>query len=157
MRTIILDANVLILFLAGNADRKLLGTAVGLKEFEFADLELVNEFAFSTVRHVSLPNVLTETSNMLRQIKGFQKSGALIRKYCETLDEVHEPSKNVAEHVHFDLLGLTDAAILMASLVQRTAGHEVVVLTRDKDLHGKLVSQKIEAINPDHYKTPKRK
>ena len=155
MRTIILDANVLILFLAGNEDPALLGSATGLKESTVGDLEFVNQYAFSTTRHVSLPNVLTETSNMLRQIKGIKKPGSLIKNYCGALDEIFEPSKIVADHAHFDLLGLTDAAILKVSLDQKAAGHQVVVLTRDRGLHGKLVAQGIEAINPDHFKTPK--
>lgn len=150
MNSLLLDTNVLLLFLVGNERPDKIG-AKRLKEFDANDLRRVNEYHRKHPVHVTLPNILTEVSNLLGS--GHQEivpnAGRLMAWYCSFVSEAYLPSSEVVKDTVFARLGLTDTAI------HRLADKKTTVLTIDYELQGRLASIGVEAINILHFKTPK--
>lgn len=149
MKSVLLDTNTLLLYLVGNLLPGLIGSW-RLSAFDREDLERLNGFLGDSDRHVSLPNVLTEVSNLIGSGKQLRDRKVLdaFRAYCGFLDEIYEPSAAVVQTKHFERLGLTDAAIL------RMSRGAVTVFTVDFDLFGILSAKGVEVVNLMHFKTP---
>jgi rRNA-processing protein FCF1 len=149
MKSVLIDTNTLILWIVGNIDPGRLGGR-RLEVFDIDDLRRLEAILSGFQRHVTLPNVLTEASNLLGSGKQELVRGgaAALADYCRFADEVYEASRGVVEHPEYARLGLTDAAI--ATLCDQ----ETVVLTIDHELHGRLISSGVQAVNLLHSKTP---
>jgi hypothetical protein len=139
----------LLLYLVGNLDPGRLG-GKRLTAFDIDDLKRLTEILRGYQKHVTLPNVLTEVSNMIGSGKQELVPGgcAALADYCYLAEEVHLASRGVVLHPEYMRLGLTDTAII--SLCEQ----DVTVLTIDHELHGRLISQGVAAINLLHFKTP---
>lgn len=112
------------------------------------DLERLNGFVRSFNRHVSLPQVLAEASNLIgagdqEMVRG---AAAALGDYIQSLDELSIASRQVVRTNAYLRLGLTDSAILSLR-----AG-DVTVVTTDHALYGQLASLNISAKNLFHDK-----
>jgi hypothetical protein len=145
---VLLDTNVLLLFLVGNrAPERLSWKRVAA--FDATDVVRLNR-EIGRRKHVSLPNVLTETSNLLGSGTQEAVPGALrwFAEYCHDLVEIYVPSSGVVADEAFLRLGLTDTAI------SRMAERDIKVVTIDHALSGRLKAQGLPVVNLLHQKTP---
>ena len=143
-RGVLLDANLLVLYVVGSRLPSLLGNHRRLKEFEPDDFELLK--AEIAGRHlVSTPHVLAETSNLVRygaRTEATNALGATIRE----LDEEFCAARLLVEDHAFGRLGLADAAVLAA------ASRVEVVFTVDMDLYLAMAYRGLPAINFNHLR-----
>ena len=86
------------------------------------------------------PNVLTETSNLLKQSKDKQSEQLLetLKNLIEESEEIFVPSKKAAKNSSFKKLGFTDVVLLDSispSSPLITVDHELyqMALKKDKD------------------------
>lgn len=148
MRSIVLDANLLVLLVVGLADRSLIPRHKRTRTFEPADFDLLTKILAGYEQIVVTPNVMTEASNLASQTAepGLtavrQRLGALAsvqrEEYC--------PSARAVQHTHFLRLGLTDCALL--DLI----GSETPLLTTDLDLYLAAANANRNATNFNHLR-----
>jgi predicted nucleic acid-binding protein len=149
-RDLLVDANILVLYLVGSLDPSLIGKHKRTNQFGVEDYHLLDDFLRQFKKLVTTPNVLTEASNMVAQIGGQETvtrlRGALGR-IVEALDEQHVPSTQASKVAEFRRLGLTDAALLFLAKQGR-----FLVLTDDRHLYDALQKKGIAAINFHHLR-----
>lgn len=151
MRSLLIDTNLLVLFVAGNLDKSKVGRHRRLRQFDTIDLDRVTQLAEANPKHVSTPNVLSEVSNHLNS--GDQEivpgAGLALSHYVRVLKEIYVPSRDLVTEVGFEKFGLADAAIIDAA---RATGS--TVLTSEWALQGFLEHIGLKAINIFHLKEP---
>mgnify|MGYP006432033139 CR=1 FL=1 len=150
MRAALLDTNTLLLFLAGHAAPDRIG-GKRLDSFDHEDFDRLTAKLADTQRHVSLPNILTEVSNLIGE-RGLKLGAPLVsalEHYCLGIDEVYAPSADVVRYPEFRRLGLTDTAIL------RRLREEVTIFTVDHHLSNRLQEIGAPVFNLMHFKTPR--
>jgi len=149
---VLIDTNVLLLYLFG----KLLPSAIGqkrLSKYGIEDADLVSQFVARFDQILTTQHVLTETSNLARQIVGgglrHEMSLRLHPLFCLTkpgsLQSCHVDGQAINADV-FARLGLTDAGL--TTLVQANT----LLLTDDLDLYIFAVSTGGDAINFTHMR-----
>ena len=147
-RSIALDANLLILLVVGLVDRDLIQTHKRTKSFEPADFDLLTSILAGYDEIVVTPNVLTETSNLLAQVREPART-RLMRQLAlivPTQREEYVASAEVTRHPDFVRLGLTDCGLL------DVVGDELVMLTTDHDLYMAASRQNAKTINFNHLR-----
>jgi hypothetical protein len=146
--TVILDSNLLLLFVVGTTLRSYIATHKRLRAYSEPDFDLLLQIIERANNVVVTPNTLTETSNLLgymaepARTKLFETFRALI----EASDEFHCESRKAANSPVFLRLGLTDA-VLMDSCKE-----QVSLVTADFDLYNATLSSGGEAINFNHLR-----
>jgi transcription termination factor NusB len=128
-RRILIDANLLVLFVVGQTGRQLITKHRRLREFSVDDYDRL----VGMLRRVELvvtPNTLTETSNLLAQHNEPERSRFLdvLRYVIENSQEITVASVDASRSRVFRRLGLTDAAVL------DVVSAETPLLTVDLDL-----------------------
>ena len=128
---VFVDANLLVLLVAGNSDRSLVGRHRRLRTFSVAQYDSLRHLLDRFGKVFVTPNTLTEASNLLRLHREPERS-----RLCEELRHAIDKSEEVvvvsavaARNRHFVRLGLTDAALL------ELASPETPLLTVDLDLY----------------------
>ena len=103
---LLLDTNVLLLFLVGILRPDRIG-GKRLENFTTDDFLRLVKWANEVPRHISLPNILTETSNLLGDSKQslVDGGGAALAKYVEKLEDVYVPSRRVVNGLAYDVWG----------------------------------------------------
>lgn len=151
MSALLLDANLLVLLVAGGLAPEKVGSHRRLRQFDTVDLLNLRDVSQRFVRHVSIPNVLTEASNHLGS--GSQElapgAAAALAGYIAHLSEVYVPSEQATATGAYARFGLADAAIILAA-----RQHGLTVATAEHALHGTLLSLGLHAINIFHPRTP---
>ena len=109
-----MDANLLVLLVAGALDPDIIARHRRLRTFGPEDFERVQEMVSGFERVLVTPNTLTEASNLLGQHREPERS-RLLTTLRILIDESHEvvvASADAAGHPSFPRLGLTDAGLL---------------------------------------------
>jgi rRNA-processing protein FCF1 len=146
---LLLDANVLLLWVVGLIDRKLIERFKRTADrYQTGDFDILVDALSRFPRRVTTAHVLTEVSNLAGQIK---QVNALARALviARVIDEMHESTpaaKELAQRPAFRVFGLTDAAI------DHAARQGITVLTDDGPLASWLVSQGLPVINFNHLR-----
>ncbi|MFM2389759.1 MAG: hypothetical protein RLZZ437_1314 [Pseudomonadota bacterium] len=147
---LLLDTNVLVLFIVGSIRPEEIGKAKRIQEFDRDDFDLIAHFASQTREHISTAHVLAETSNFIGS--GYQEitKGACeaLGEYVTKLSEIPFPAKEIVSTEEYRLLGLTDAAVLLLS-----EGNTRVIST-DFHLCNRLTAKGVDAVNPRNFRTP---
>jgi len=144
--SVVLDANLLVLLVAGATDIDLIKRHKNLSAYDADGFGLLVEKLADYSQVVLTPNTLTEASNLLRQTREPDRSrvtlmlGSLILER----DERYVISKDVVTEKTFGRLGLTDAALIFAA---RKNG---VLLSADVNLYLAALDEGIEALNFAH-------
>ena len=127
-----IDANLLVLFVAGSVNRDIIRRHRRLRDdYSVDDYDLLLEL-FNAVDHLFvMPNTLTEASNLLAQHREPERSRLLagLRVVIEESEEVVVASGDAAATPAFIGHGLTDAALL------RAVSEETPLLTADEPLY----------------------
>jgi hypothetical protein len=144
--TIVVDANLLLLFVVGSAERQLITKHKRLKEYTEHDYDILRYSLTTATLVVVTPNVLTETSNLACQIGEPAKSRilAVFRTIIHQLDEQPISSQQASNQPEFLRLGLTDAGLL------ESLSSSTTLLTADLDLYIAAHSRGYSAVNFRH-------
>ena len=147
-RGVLVDTNILLLFVVGAFDRELIPRFKRTSHFAPEDYDLLARLLRVFHRTITTPNVLTEVSNLTAQLGEPAKTGCmrLLAQGIALLDEHYVASAEAAPTALFPRLGLTDAGILLL------AGGESLVLTDDLELFVALAKAGVDAINFNHVR-----
>ena len=138
------DANLLILFVVGSVDPRIVAKHRRLSGFATADYDFLL-VVLNEVPHIFVtPNTLTEASNLMRQ-HGEPERSILMDRLAYLIEESDEgvvTSARAAANPYFGQLGLTDAALL------ESISPQTPLLTVDGNLHvAALAKGENEAMN----------
>src|SRR5580765_833556 len=145
---LLLDSNLLLLFIVGNHDRSRVRNFKRLSAFVPEDYDLLLAIAARFRRLYLTPNVATEVSNLAGALTGDVRT-ACFKAFAETVlawEELSVPSREAVTHSSFTKLGLTDAVMF------RAAGHPALVLTTDFALSQRLAAEGLPVINFNHLR-----
>ena len=147
-RPLILDTNLLVLFVVGAVDEGLITRHKRLQAFNVEDYRQVLAMVTACSRLLLTPHVLTETSNLARQVREAAQAevSAVLKLLIARFPEELVSSCSAVEHPRYVQLGLTDAVLLRLSA---TPG--AVLLTTDGDLYGAALSEGRNAYNYGHF------
>ena len=145
---ILIDTNLLLLFLMGLVDAKQIEKFKRTSQFTIEDFFLIEKLLDLFQSRVTTPNILTEVSNLGGQLSEPLKSRFLDRleQQVTVLSEKYCPSAEACAHHYFKKCGLTDSTILSI------ADSELLVLTDDFKLAGLISSVGIDVINFNHIR-----
>lgn len=150
-KSLILDTNLAVLLIVGLASRDQVGVHKRTRSFDQRDFEILEGVLAESSGLIFTPNVLTETSNLLRQTNGHhaaQLSIILSQIVAKSSKEVAVISEAAFARKEYERLGLTDAALLHLSA---TAG-DSLIFTDDLDLYLAAASDGLGVINFTHIR-----
>lgn len=149
MKPLLIDTNLLVLLLVGSLNPSLIGKQRRVRSFDRFDFARVSGIASNAPRHITVPNVLTEASNLLGSGKQEICEGcaAALGHYANAVAEIYEPSDAIARMSGYQRFGLADMSVVE---VARKEG--AMVLTSEYALHGFLAKSGIDALNIFHLK-----
>ena len=116
-RTLILDANLIVLLVVGLADERAVPTHRRTRAYTVSDFRLLLRVISEYTELAALPNALSEASNLLEFVgDGLpEKVFARFLQLVATTREIYVPSLDASGRSEFRRLGLTDAATLEAA------------------------------------------
>ncbi len=139
----LVDANLLVLLVVGRTGREIIDRHKRTKSrFVPEDYDTLLRVV-SGDQLVTLPHVLTEASNLLGQTRDPDKTALrdTLGRMMDELDERWFAGVEAVRLPEFRRLGMTDAAIIRAAIVDRRAAGTTRVLTCDLDLHRALLER----------------
>jgi predicted nucleic acid-binding protein len=145
MRSLLLDANVLVLLIVGSVDRQSIESHKRCKQFTEADFELLITTVAPFEQLAVTTSVLTEASNLLAHTHEDLKRrllAALGRFVGHATEERPESVAVVAEPTYVRL-GLTDAALIACV----RSGHSLLTSDLDLYLAASAISERVENFN----------
>jgi hypothetical protein len=148
MKTAILDTNLFILFVVGQASFKYISNHKRLNAYTISDYHLLISI-LSQSNILTTPNILTESSNLLKQI-GEPARSTIFWKFSEIVDQIEEAyieSRVGVRQAEFMRLGLTDSVLLLAS-----SNPSMVLVTADLGLYLAAARRGLDAINFNHHR-----
>lgn len=148
-RGLLIDANLLLLFLVGTYDLRLVGDGKfnKLSKYTVEDYRLLMRLRAVFTNAVTTPHVLTEVSNLTCDLPEATKMQCL-GQFCQTLDAMEElalQSFEVARRPEFSFLGLTDTALAEVS-------HRFLIVSDDARFVGRLNANGMDALNFNHLR-----
>ena len=145
---VFVDANLLVLLVAGALDPDIIARHRRLRTFSPEDFERVQAMIGDFERVLVTPNTLTEASNLLGQHREPERSRLFmtLRILIDKSHEVFVTSGEAAGHPAFPRLGLTDSGLL--GLVSR----DTPLVTVDLDLYlAASAADPSSAVNYRHH------
>ncbi|MCC7206221.1 MAG: hypothetical protein IT323_02880 [Anaerolineae bacterium] len=146
---VLVDANLLILYVVGRTDARQIERFGRTHTFTGEDYALLARFLKRFAKMVVTPHVLTEVSNMIGEPEDlfrkrcFQVVADLVGRFIE----VYVPSAEIVQADEFRVFGLSDAAI---ALIARRESY--LVLTSDLPLWHFLSNTGVAALNFNHMR-----
>lgn len=130
-RQCLLDANVLVLYVAGRIDKELIGSHRRLREYIEDDFDVLMLVLKQSRKIVTTVNVLTEVSNLLedRVAAGPNRLLAELHRVVLETREIVVASTAACEVDGFTRIGLSDAGLLSL------AASESPIITADRELY----------------------
>lgn len=115
MRDVLVDSNVLVLFLAGKINAGRIGQYCRNNLYGKDDYEYLVTLIGAYDRIVTCPNVLTEVDNLLNGITGDDKYEylKLTKAIYQSSIEKYIASLQASQNSYFDDLGLADSVVLL--------------------------------------------
>lgn len=150
--TVALDTNLAILLAVGATDTRYIAKHKRLRPFDETDFAILDEMIGLSAGVVWCPNVLSETSNLVRYVADPIRSEialtlkALIHSWTETLVE----SPIATDRTEYLRLGLTDAVLLTL------AASGATLLTDDLDLHHAALAAGYLSVNFNELRDERR-
>ncbi len=142
---ILVDANLLLLYVVGLHDRAFIPRFKRTARYTPDDFDFLQMLLGEFKRHVTLPNVLTEVSNLLGT--GSKPILELFGEVIRQEKESYVPSARASREDSYRRLGLTDAGIL------DRVGQGLLLLTDDFDLWVTAQGRGLDAINFNHVRS----
>lgn len=132
---ILLDTNLLLLYLVGSLDPHLISSFPRTANYSYEDFERLEYFFEYFPRKITTPHILTEVSNLLGRRSDISSA---LRSFIEIADEVSLMGRQMINFDEFSVFGITDIGVLSLS-------DQFLVLTDDGPLFG-LISQKFSSV-----------
>lgn len=149
-KNLLLDTNLLLLYLIGAKDPKLFEGARRLNAYIEDDFYLLVRFieVNGFTQLVSTPHILTEASNLIGLERDLLKTlgREAIKEYVRHCNEISHNACMLVDEPGFNRLGLTDVAIRLASNLP------AFVLTADLPLYLYLANEGVEVENFNHIR-----
>ena len=146
---IVVDTNVLLLYLIGSFDRSRISTFKNTSRYVPEDYDTISLILGMFDKLIATPNILTEFSNLSGQL-GNPTRTEFFRFVAEGvfqfIDERYVRSRDVVKGTEFTRLGLTDIGIALL------ADTKIPVLTDDFDLYVLLSKRGVDVINFNHVR-----
>ncbi|MGX9727142.1 MAG: PIN domain-containing protein [Candidatus Electronema sp. VV] len=145
---LLIDTNLLVLFVVGTAAKEYIAKHKKLTEFTIEDYDMLVRIVSGASEVLVTPNTLTETSNLAAYIGEPARSKVLdvLRAVSRDSQERYVPSSAAAQRNEFIRLGLADAALL------EIAAKDVALLTTDFDLYNAALKKGAKAFNFNHLR-----
>jgi rRNA-processing protein FCF1 len=145
---VIVDTNILLLYFVGIFDKARISTFRRTQTFVPEDFDTLIGFLQSFDKVVTLPNILSEVSNLLGQLEGKLKQACFecFAYGIDLLDEQYLLSNRIVKTSEFVRFGLTDTAIF------ELARANYLVLTDDFRLSQYLTAKGLAAVNFNHIR-----
>jgi hypothetical protein len=146
--SLVIDTNLLVLFVVGTTKRGFVTRHKRLKAFSLEDFDLLCRVIASTAEVLVTPNTLTETSNILGYIDEPARTEVFqtFRSLVPSMQEEFVESRTAVGAKEFLRLGLTDAALLEIASESRS------LLTVDLDLYLSVLNRGASAVNFNHLR-----
>lgn len=144
---ILLDANLLLLFIVGAASPSYIARHKRLRGYHVRDYDLLVRLLSSAASVSVTPNAVTEASNLARYIAEPARTeiAKKLRGFLDEIREVYIMSTRAAAADGYIRLGITDAGMLDNEF----ADH--LLLTADLDLYLEAARQGRRTENFNHY------
>ncbi len=122
---------MLVVFVIGSVDPKLLGVAKRVKEYKPSDYDLIYAYLSLFSDIVLLPNIISEASNLLDHLRGERREHCMERlaQLVQGSSERYIASISAVEQPEYLMLGVADAAMLCA------LEGDTYLLTADRELY----------------------
>ena len=145
---ILLDTNILLLYLIGKFDKNLILKFKRTQTFTIQDYEILTFLLSKFNKIITLPNILTEISNLSGKLESFIKQNyfQIFAQKITIFSEHYIPSEQIRQKDAFKRFGITDAGILIL------AKDKYLVLTDDFRLSQYLQFQGIDVLNFNHLR-----
>ena len=145
---LILDTNLLVLYVVGTASRKYISMHKRLTQFNESDYDLLLNIISKASIILVTPNTLTETSNLSAYIAEPAKSHIfeVLQYVIQNSQENYLNSSVVASRPEFIRLGLTDASLIDLS------SNDGSLLTTDLNLYLAALANGSAATNFNHLR-----
>jgi hypothetical protein len=142
MPLVLLDTNLLLLLVVGRTDPSYVGTHKRTKDYDARDVAVIEALVAGYDGMVTTPHVLSEASNLLRQIANPARDRIqhTLRAFILACEEQSIPSAAGCLHEAFVALGLTDAIVLMACEAPGSSDARVELLTADEPIYNRALS-----------------
>jgi len=146
---VVLDTNLLVLFLIGRTRRGLIASHKRLAAFTERDYDALEEIVGRFQIVATTPNVLTEMSNLCDGLTGEDKNKYLAAaiNHVNIVDEQYVPSRDVIASIAFSQFGLSDAVL------SEIAVRHFLILTVDGSLYHFLMTLSLPVLNFNHLRT----
>jgi hypothetical protein len=146
--SLLVDTNLLVLFVVGTASRDYISKHKRLKAFVPEDYDTLLNIIENATEVLVTPNILTETSNLAGYISDPARREILfvLQKLACSSREAYIPSQTAAQRREFLHLGLTDSSIIEA------CSNGATLLTTDLDLYLAVLATGAQAINYHHLR-----
>lgn len=145
MSNLLMDTNVLLLFVVGTWNRAAIPSFKRTATFSPADFDILLQETARYQAKITVPGVLTEVSDLMGN-EFHQVIAPTIEEVGKTLQE-RSPTKDIVlgDEV-FDRLGFADVSILLAIDADTT------VLTDDVHLYNEALYRGFDAVNFNHLR-----
>lgn len=148
-KIVILDTNILLVYLVGCIDLRLISSFKRTSSrFCEDDFEVLNQIFSKFKKFITTPNILTEVSNLGGQLNGDYKIKffEILSRFIEQTPEQYVKSSDIAIDIDFIKFGITDRGILELSK------DDYLIITDDFKLSAKCSN----SLNYNHLRsTPK--
>jgi hypothetical protein len=141
-KTVILDANLLVLSLTASTDQSMLKTFKRVGAFTFEDALLLEWLLTQFAGIVTTAYVLAEASNLGNALSGANRDAwfAKLAQYSILTMEAHIPTKSLGDCPETIRFGITDSALTQLSV-------NFVLLTAEHRISGYLQSINKQVLN----------
>lgn len=148
---ILIDTNILILWVVGTVNRERISRFNRTKTFTPNDYDILSQLLDYFSRVVTTPHILTEVNSLMNTLGEPERSTGLqiLGEALQNSDKVYEEyreSSQIMQNNQFYKFGLTDCGIM------EVCQGRYLVLTDDFKLAGYLFSQNIDTINFNHIR-----
>jgi len=140
---ILIDTNILLLYLVGRVNRERISRFKRTAQFLAQDYELLVQITDGFQQIITTPHILTEVNSLANQLGEPERTKCLgiYTQLVLQLTEEYIESTTISKHELFSRFGLTDCGIIL------TAKDKYLVLTDDLKLHLYLKALEIDTIN----------
>jgi hypothetical protein len=146
-RGVLVDANLLVLFLVGSVNKRRILTFKRTQNFTIEDFDLLTRLIKWFGKLFATPHVLSQTSDLadLRD-KELGEIRRLFEVLVEQIEESYDASRVLVADPMFERFGLTDAAIA------KVCSRGILVVTADVELQLEVQRQGADALNFNHVR-----
>jgi len=115
MHDVVIDSNIFILFLVGQINENKIKNYTRNSIYSKEDYYFLINILSKYDRIITSPNILTEVDNILNRITGDDKYRylAIVKNIYKQTIEKYLETESVSQNWFFDILGITDSAIII--------------------------------------------